>query len=135
MKMFHLISMVLLAVSLTLTTHAQAFTKYLDPFNLSAYVTDPAEPIKKGMQQYHWVVEEEEPGRILAVYSHNDHEIKLNIFYNAEKIWFEQVSARNLTCNNCTVKERHLTNFRVGLRRGIAYHLTELALNDARRDS
>ncbi|AFV00276.1 hypothetical protein [Simiduia agarivorans] len=125
----------LLGLCLVSAHEVNAFTKYDDPFQISSYVTEPAAPIKEGMKRYHWVVAEEEPGRILAVYAHKNHEIKLNIYYNQEKIWFEQVSARNLGCTNCEVKDRHLTNWRVGLRRGIAFALTHLALVDARKQA
>ena len=130
-----LIATFALALVLPMAAGAQTFTKYDDPFNISAYVTDPAKPIKQAMDQYHWTVESEAPGRILAVYAHKNHEVKVNIFYTADKIWFEQLSAKNLGCKkgNCEVKERHLTNWRVGLRRGIGYQLTLLALEDAKR--
>lgn len=125
----------LIVFCLAAAPKVDAFTKYDDPFMISGYVTDPTAPIKEGMKRYHWAVAEEEPGRILAVYAHKNHEIKLNIFYNQEKIWFEQLSARNLGCTRCEVKERHLTNWRVGLRRGIAFALTQLALADAKANA
>lgn len=125
---------VLLMLGLFNSPWAGAFSQYDDPFLLGTYVTHPDEPIKAGMAQYHWTVAAEEPGKILALLNYKGHEIKLNIYYNAEKIWFEQISARKLECTkHCEFKQRYLTNWRTGLRRGIAYQLTLLAQQDARQ--
>lgn len=124
----------LVALCLLAPGLSQAYTKYDDPFTLQPYVSQPAEAIKKGLQQYQWTVLKETPGKIEAQLSHKGHELRLDIFYNASKIWFEAVSAQNLSCKKapCKVEPRHLTNWRVGLRRGIAYQLTLLALEDAK---
>ncbi len=124
----------LLLSAVILSTSSQAYTLYDDPFHIQPYITEPEKIIKKGMVQYGWAVLNENPGKIEALLDHKEYRVRVNIFYSVDKIWFESVSAENNNlCKQvpCEVEQRHLDRWRMGLRRGIAFAMTQEALRDA----
>ena len=127
------ISVGMLCLSLCVTS-ADAYTLYNDPLQVQPYIEEPAKVIKAGMAQYQWQVETEEPGKIVALLDYKRHSLKVNVHYNADKIWLEPVSAVNngpCKTSTCKLDTDSVERWHLGLYRGIAFALTKEALRDA----
>jgi hypothetical protein len=125
---------VLLILMSCITLSAQAYSLYRDPLHIQPYIGDPTELIKAGMAQYQWQVESEEAGKIVAVLDYKQHILKVNVYYSAEKIWLEPLSAvNNGRCKKspCKVDSDAVERWHLGLYRGIAHAFTKAALRDA----
>ncbi|BFM10520.1 hypothetical protein R50072_06730 [Simiduia litorea] len=135
MKTYYTILVAMVGL-LSLSQPTLAQTLYQDPIKIQAYVTDPAAMIKKGMQQYDWIVESEEAGNVIAKLVYKDYELRVGISYNATQIDTTLLTQQRINCvvakrEKCEIKQGYIDRWRSNLRRGITKAIHELAIADA----
>ncbi|MDN3638640.1 hypothetical protein QWY82_07465 [Simiduia curdlanivorans] len=120
----------------SLCQKALAHTLYQDPIKIQAYVTDPAAAIKKGMQQYDWLVESEDASGLIAKLVYKDYELRVAISYSATQIDVASLSEKRINCvvakrEKCEIEQAYIDRWRSNLRRGITKAIHDLAIADA----
>jgi len=135
MKTYYAV-LVAIAAMLSLSHKTLAHTQYQDPINIQAYVTDPAAIIKKGMQQYDWIVESESANSLIAKLVYKDYELRVEISYSPTQIDMASLSEKRINCvvekrEKCDVKQAYIDRWRSNLRRGITKAIHDLAITDA----
>lgn len=121
-------------------------TMYGDPIHIAEYVSDPRAAIVEGVRQFGWVVQDEQPGKVVLRLERPNVQVVNAVYYDRDKIWFEDVSDKLLECPKpnkkssglkprpCEISDSTLLRWRINLRRGILKQIQELALNDALAD-
>jgi hypothetical protein len=116
-----------------------------DPIRINSYVSDPRAAIIEGVRKFRWVVQEEQPGKLILRLERPDILVLHAVHYDDKSIRFEDIEAKILQCptpkrqragrpveaTTCSVPEFRVGGWRVNLRRGVQMQIQELALLDA----
>ncbi|MBC7983668.1 MAG: hypothetical protein H7Y02_07440 [Candidatus Obscuribacterales bacterium] len=82
-------------------------TTYSDPIRLNAYVNEPRAAIVEGIRRFQWVVQDEQPGKLVVRLDRPAVHVLNAIYYDKQQIRFEDISALSYDCSNTTISRQN----------------------------